>query len=356
MIRNFRWHRDADKWGPRRLAVVELGARQSKMVLLDRAGKNSSWEIARAFSGDEEENEFSAEELSRVLDQIDEDVQYLSVILGDGAGIVRLLSFPGSPPQDEDKIQAQIRQTLGVDETFAIRQVLLDGQTDEGEQRKAADAREYSVLAVAVKQNWVDALRDRALEAGMTPVSLLPAGVAAANLAAAEIANKEPEKAFGFLVVEDRSSFLLLYNQKKLVLVRQFKTGIRSLLEALMAAFELDEKTATEILNSGSFDLSGKIASSVNNWIHQVGISLDFIERRFGYRVDSLSLACTEGGEKAFLPMLSEAIGDQVVPWTEFEALQNLSIPDPLKSQLSSFPNPLAEGVRVMQQGADYGV
>jgi len=44
------------------------------------------------------------------------------------------------------------------------------------------------------------------------------------------------------------------------------------------------------------------------------------------------------------------------VPWTEFEALQNLSIPDPLKSQLSSFPNPLAEGVRVMQQGADYGV
>ncbi len=359
IIRNFRWQRNVDRKGPRHLAVVELEPGSSKVVVLNRNEKAIDWESAQVVSPPPSSDHSLARCLDSALAHVESSVQYVSVVVGDGAGIVRLLNFPGTPPTMSKNMLDQARQALGVDESYLVRHELTRGSSAKGERpgRETPASgeqgkKEYTVLAAAIKRELADQLHHCIQEAGLTPVSLLLGGVASINLADAECERVRDDQSAGFLAVGAHSSMLLLYHHKQLALARQFKTGTRSLVESLMASFDLDRKTAEEILASGSFDLSGNITSSANNWIHQIGISLDFIERRFGQSVEKLHLACEGTGGRVLRNMLVDKIGDRVGEWEDFQALQGLkSSADKGDMRPVDFAYALCEGVRIMRQG-----
>ena len=349
LIRNFRWQRTADKHGPRRLTVFEADSGQIKAVSLERSGQGVAWRGAREFKPFELEAGELAGQIKARVAEIDRETQYLSIIVGDNAGLVRLLNFPGDPPAKLEKTEEQTRQALGIDDSFSTRQSLLPTVSDNAERKRD---KEYAVLAAAMKRETIDIWRNAVIEAGKTPVSLVPAGIVIANLATAEMQEADPENITGFICLSSQFSILLLYRHERLLLARQFKTGIATFVDGLAEALGLDRQTAREILGSGSFDLSESMPPNVNNWMRQVGISLDFIERHYGQKVSSLRLHCNDiDSAKVLRDTLAANVDRQIDEWNQFRALSNIDNHTPDQNPTAGFAKPLCEAWRVMREG-----
>ncbi len=347
--------------GPRRFLIAELGRDNCKIVLLERSGKKISWNIAENLKLEGKNDITGGERMSEALRQLKHDAQYISVVFGGGGFLVRLLNLPGTPPAEERKLISQVRQTLGIDDSFALQTHIQSSMAAAQEKDlKTASAKTnqqgYSVVVAAGKNELIEDIQGVVREAGLVPVSMLPSGIAGANLAADEMRDGAENSAAGFFLIESHSSILLLFHHTELVLTRQFKTGYRAFVDAVMSNLGLDEETATDILNSGSFDLSDNIASVANNWLHQIGISLDFLERRFGYRVDCLYFLSTEGGQKAIETMLCKTINDTVAPWNQFKALKALDMEGEKQNILSTYALPLGEGMRIYKNTGNHDV
>ena len=126
---------------------------------------------------------------------------------------------------------------------------------------------------------------------------------------------------------------------------------------------QLFEKVPTVVLTSatlsvgksGSFDFSGNITSVLNSWMHQVGISLDFIERRHGQRVETLYIHGADAGAGLIESIFSQAIKRVVERWEMTSALPNIAVPEGLSEPPEVFSIALGEMQRVMREGLQNG-
>jgi Tfp pilus assembly PilM family ATPase len=348
LLKNFRWHRTADRWGPRRITVVDLAADATRIAVVSRAGGQMTWETARSLPKVDDDFTLPASELASELRDAAGESQYAAAVISGGNVFVRLLNFPGQPLKVE-ALRNQVRQTLGVDETYTVLHQIV--RRSEQEEKNP----EYSVLAVAFPSEKVEALEKIIESAGLKPVSLIPSGVAAANLAEAAPEKLEEDSAVGFMQIGAGHSILLLYSGKTLALARQFKLGVDSFVESLMAAFDLDYATADKLFKSGSFDFSENISAAVNSWMHQVSISLDFIERRYGKRVESLQLLGPGAGLAVLKEVFATSIGHKVDVWNVFDLLDNLQPPADLEESPEMFALALCEAKRIMRRGLEHG-
>ncbi len=347
-LSNFQWHRGADKWGPRQLAVIEVGAEHTRLVVVSRSGTSLNWEKAINLPRIEEDLVEAPEIVPELISEHLPEAHYVSVVLSGNVGFVRLLNFPGEPGSPE-ALENQVRQTLGVEDDFLVRHSIINRKQD-GEQQKSS---EFAVLASALQSGLVKSLGQRIVADRLVPVSLVPNGVIAANLADRQVADMPDNKSLGFLWIGSRSSMLLLYNGSRLTLARQFKIGIRTIIEALMSAFDLDYNTALKLFDSGSFDFSGNLGTAAASWLHQVGISLDFIERRHGRRVEELYIYGGGARTQVLQDMFNSAIGRPAVEWDVLGCLGHINPPDTGEESPQSFANALCEGVRIMEKGVE---
>ncbi|MFO7822060.1 MAG: hypothetical protein R6V56_08430 [Lentisphaeria bacterium] len=346
---NFRLSRGADRFGPKKLIVVELGSDVTRFVTVARQGAELRWEKAKVLPPVDEELMIGKEPLVNFLKGEEHlNVGYVSVLMNTGGGFVRLLSFSGNPGS-ASVVTREVRQTLGVGDEFEVRHQVMRRNQSEGES-ESEEKSEYAVLAAAVPKDKSDALRKAVEDAGKTPVSLVPYGAATANLAETSIDLMTNDKAVGFLQIGRKNSMLVLYVAENLTLARHFKTGFYALLETVMKQYGLDEETAMKFVSSGSFEFSSQMSSAAKSWMHQVGISLDFIERRHGHRVDDLFILGPGDGVKALCTAFAGAVNRNVEPW---EALQNLQVGEPpaeLKDK-QEFAACICEAQRIMQEG-----
>jgi len=211
---------------------------------------------------------------------------------------------------------------------------------------------EYAVLAAAMLRERIEAVRQLIVKAGLIPVSLVPHGIATANLAESSIDPLTNEKALGFLRVGGKNSMLVIYVGEKLALARQFKTGFNALLENVIKEYGLDEETAAKFVSSGSFDFTSYLSAGAKSWMHQVGISLDFIERRYGHRVEDLFVLSTEETGPALMSAFRAVPERNVQVWN---ALDGLGLRDESAGNGggNEFAIAACEARRIMQKGIE---
>jgi len=336
--------RGADRLGPRRLLVLGFGSSATRCAVLTRNQKQVRWERAVRLPPVDQDLAFDGSDLSSVLAGENLRSDYLSVVYG-GAGIgIRLLSFPGKPG-DEQALNHQVTEALGVDSqtTSIVLQVV--HQSGEGEPQ------EYAVLAATMPRPLVTGIRGMVEGAGMRPVSLVTPGVAAANLTRAFPQLLEKTQITAFLDIEASGSILLLYRNTDLVLARHFRFGADRIVQTLQNGTNLDYETAAKLFLSGSFDFSASVAPVVEPWLHQISISLDFLERRYGNSVQELFLF----GEGARSDVLEKMIRDRVqCPVTQWHPLADGGImptPPKLTESVDAFTAAVSEGYRIMMAG-----
>ncbi len=346
MFRNFRLQRPADQHGPRRVLVLDLAVDSTRVVKMARGGGATSWGDGQLLAKMGDDLAATRDDLVSDLRGLADETPYVSLVVGGHQGLVRLLNFPGQPAR-KDTLAQQVRQTLGVDESYSVMHRVVRRQEAE------ADKAEYSVLAAALPTEQVDTLTAMTQEAGLVPVSLVLEGVAAANLAEANPDLLPDDTAVGFFHISENASMLLLYDGTDLSLARGFKIGVDAVVESLMSEFDLDYPTAQKLFDSGSFDFSGNISASVNSWLHQVSISLDFIERRYGRRVDPLFVLGPGHGDQVLRAMLNQVLKRAVEPWDFLAALGDIEVPHELDAAPEQFALALCEATRLTQRGLE---
>lgn len=178
---------------------------------------------------------------------------------------------------------------------------------------------ETNVLLVALP----DDVADRAL-------SLFATGsVAAASLEVSGVASvgafmewgPEMAGAIGFLDCGGSSSVLSLYNKANLCLMRKLPFGGDGVLAVLQQKMDIDADTAVKMLVDGSFDISSLVGEVTEDFIQQVKISCEFVERREDVRVEKFYFA----GGLLLAPHLrrhlTAELGRPVELWNPFEAV-----------------------------------
>jgi len=325
--------------------VLDFGPNATSTVVFTRNQKQIRWDKAVFLPAADRDLAFKGDDLRGVLAAHGLHSDYVSVIYG-GPGIgIRLLSFPGVPGTPE-AITQQVAQALGVDAhaTSVVHQLV----HRSGEQEKAP---EYAVLAASMPRPLVMGIRGMVEGAGLTPVSLVTPGIAAANLTRAFPSLLEATGVTAFLDINAAGSILLIYRGTDLVLARHFRFGSEQIIQALQTGTNLDRETAAKLFLSGSFDFSANVVRTVDPWLHQVAISLDFLERRYGSPVKKLFLFGEGARSKVLERMLDERVQCSVMQWLPLEE-ESVTPPPPKSADpLDAFTAAAGEACRIMKAG-----
>lgn len=287
----------ADRHGPRRLIVVDVGDTEIRLIVVGRNGATCAFGYPVTIPHNDASTFFENPDFLSEVQKLSGITPYISVVVGGGKTMIRLMVLPGQPGSGAQLAQ-RVKQTLGVNEDYDVVHQIVDKETDQ-----------YSVLATAIPRQIVDGL-DQALTAcRLTPVSLVHIGSALANLSALGATTFNNEGNTAILHADMNSSILSVRVNQKNVLIRQLKQGLTPVFQSISESYGLDEDMTVKLFNSGSFDVSGQAAMSMSGWFHQVEMSLDFVSRRLGGRVDKLFLSGSSPGLNVLCTNFSSALG-----------------------------------------------
>jgi len=275
---HFQLRRLADRHGPRRLTAIDVGDAEIRLLSVERNGDNLHFPSGKILPYVATDDLAQSPLFQEAIQEAAKFSPYLSIIYGGESTLVRLMNFPTQSTR-EDNLAAQVRRTLGVgsDYTVLCRTVR---QTEA----------QYTVLAAAMPEAAIDKLRRVVEQRALRPVSLVHRGIAIANLTEKARGATSESANIGMLYADSLSSLLVLDVAGETVLIRQLKEGLSSVYESVMQDFGLDHDTAVKLFNSGSFDVSAQKSAALSGWMHQIELSLDFIERRTGSRIGKLYL------------------------------------------------------------------
>lgn len=129
------------------------------------------------------------------------------------------------------------------------------------------------------------------------------------------------EGAVGFLECGASSTVLALFNRRNLCLMRKLPLGGDVLVESIVARMQIDRDTAEKMLQDGSFDISPLVGAMMTDFLQQLKISCEFVERREETRVGRFFLS----GGLVLAPYLrghlESELRRKVVLWNPFQGL-----------------------------------
>ncbi len=338
---NKNWRKQADRRGPKKLLALELAPKESKAVVLSRSKNAIRWEKAVRLPAFDSETDGA--DLIEAARQLAGRCCYLSIVSDHEDSLLRIVGFPGRPGAPE-QIAQQVRQTLGVDDSYALTFDLVGS-------RQTTAKPEYSVLSCAMPKTSVGAYTRIAEKLRLQPVSLTVSGVALANLLQHVPDNLQNETAKAFLYLSKNSSDLLLYCERDLVVVRNFQLGEDHLLKTLMEQMDLDRDTAAKLYESDTIDIANETMPVLGPWLHQILISLDFCERRHGRPIKVLRVFGETLEANALHPVISSKIGRAVMSWSPDSIFNGIHVPNTIHSNYSSFLLPFCEALRLVGRG-----
>ena len=226
---------------------------------------------------------------------------------------VKLLALPA------DKIEGTVfADLLGVARPPEFR---VGYRVFESESRS-----EVPVLAVGVRSAEVEAL-----------VALLPGGKPA--LGSVEVSGLAALSAYLRLCVDpgqprcdlvidagERITTMALCHKGRPLVFRQFPQGAAAVIEQVMKDLGVDAATARDILNIGSIDVRASLHRVYEGFLRQLGIAIDFAERRSGQRLQKLILSGGLAANSDWCTELHEQVGllpEMLNPWAKMTLLPN---------------------------------
>lgn len=352
VLKNFHWQRTADKNGPKKLLVLVLGGSDSKAILLERGSKKSvkvaaaytmgefnteNGTFAVRFDGETEIREVS---LKQLLDIYHLSSQYCSVVVRKKTESIRLVQVPSKAVQKPAETFKSVKELIGAGDADNI----VYQPVESGGSSKAL----VPMLGVSMADEEVSFYRKLVEQAGMNPVSLVLGSVPVLDMSLRLI--KKNEKEFkGFLYIGDTSSTLSVVSGSTVAMVRQFGMGRDEIVRSIMTGMSMDMETALDLFKTDSFDYSAALANQAP-WIHQIGISMDYVERRFNQTVSELKIL----GPGAVSKVLSKIIADKtrrtVDPFDLKSHLSDMITCDAVVWQEDFLPG-IFEGVNIILGG-----
>lgn len=330
----------ADRHGPRRLIVADIGDTEVRIIVAERKAGQTVFSCPTIIPHHDTLAVYENPDVLSVVEKLSGATPYISVVIGGGATMIRLMVLPGVPGTPAHVAQ-RVRQTLGVNDEYDVVYQILD-QTNE----------QHTVLTAAVPKALVDDLDDALTKRGLSPVSLVHTGTALANLSLLGQETFDRDGNTAILHTDIESSTLSVRVNKQNVLIRQLKQGLRPVFTSISESYGLDEEMAVKLFDSGSFDISKQTVTTMSSWFHQIEMSLDFVARRMGGRVEKLFLS----GSSLGLNVLRENFANALeCPVDIVPPLPHLSCPS-LPGRLAEGQNPVtpyliaaSEGARIMR-------
>lgn len=340
-VPNLRWRRTADQWGPKRLVCLSLARSETRAVALSRQGATIRWDGSAQLPPFDPDSR--GEEVAKAFATCGLRADYCSVVCQLKGTFVRLISFPGQPG-GHDALLQQVRQSLGVDETF---NVVLQQISDGREEKKG----EYSLIACAMPVMLAKSIQGLLVDLHMEPVSLALGGVSIANLVQFAARGAGGQGTIGYLHIGIDVSHLLVFRESELAVIREFQFGESTIFKSLMKNMDLDEETARKLYTSESFDIGNEIVPALGPWMHQIGISLDFCERRYGSRVQELRVLGSGSSSPAVESAVHNGVARPVVAWKPTAELDGVQVHSDAANSPHEYLVPLGEGLRIISRG-----
>lgn len=344
--KTLRWRKEADRLGPRRLLVLELTPLSTRAVIVSRP--ENVFKLETRFLLPPWSLEQQGKELLEAMNALGQLPEYVAIIREDEKELVRLISFSGKPP-DKAEMERQVRQSLGVDDSFLVMHRLAPDVV-------GGEHAEYSVLAAAMPRVEVDGLEHFVRAAGGKPVSLVPGGAVVGRAIAMVPQVLTSEACRGFLYVGKFSSCLTLFHGQALLFLRQFRFGERTIVDSLAKSMQLDYETGEKLYRSGSFDIGGNVSPVLSPWLHKLEISLDFFERRNRRSVSMLYLFGDGAQSRSLESVVSAKVGRPVMPWNALEAVCSEYKLKTLGNGAEEFLLPLCEALSWVGRGVEHAV
>lgn len=108
------------------------------------------------------------------------------------------------------------------------------------------------------------------------------------------------------------------------MVLRQFAMGADTVAEHVMSELGVDAGTANDILNVGAINVRSSVHQALEGFLRQVGIAIDFAERRAGQRLGRVWLSGGMAASRDLAEELHEQAGMAPVvlnPWKDMTVL-----------------------------------
>ncbi len=292
---------------------VDLGASGTKVVRLkrDRTGKTTlmAAELLPPLLPPDSEDAIPAAtlHLPRALQAPAAALCYASV-----HATCKLLALQGGGDKINDHT---LNDLLGLprDADYRFRQKLIP----------AENRIEVQVLAVAVPMREARWLASLFARGKIAPCSAQIAGLAAANSFLEDPGREQRNPGGPELVIDagERVTTLVLFDNERPLVVRQFVTGVRKILQQVTSDLRVDEETARDILDVGSIDIRASLQMVYEDFLRQLAIAVDFSERRVGRPLSHVSISGGLSGNRDWRAALREITGIEPRLWNPWEGM-----------------------------------
>ncbi|MCK5835401.1 MAG: hypothetical protein KAG98_06690 [Lentisphaeria bacterium] len=296
ILSNFELKRSVDKFGPTVLLVLVINEECTKAIIGSRSKKNG-FSIEQALILPKLDIISGEEDVASFCSSYGLSAHYCSVVIQNGSEYIRVTDVStANLTNNPVEIETSLKELFGVDENYSLVFDVIDTH------KKLATS---SILAVGMDLDLVEALYNQIQVAKKRPVKLM---LSSASLSTYLMDHFIDEKgAFSFLYIGDLTSTFMIFQDGKLILIRHFDNGVNNILLTIQSEFGFDEEMAYDLFINNSFDYS-LCLNKFKSWFYQIGISLDYIERKNDLRITSLDLFGFGTTASIFKEVLSKAV------------------------------------------------
>jgi len=238
--------------------------------------------------------------------------RYASIATSCRGAIVKLLKFPGAI---ESSFESSLPQKIGInsDQNYRISYTALV----EGNSRS-----DSSVLIGALPEEDAKSVMHNFSSGIPAPYSLELSTLAV--LTAFEhgpVANNSGDTT-GLIDFGTTETFLSIFHNKKLVLLRKFDFGTNIVMERLKSTLHVTTEVAHGMIDDSSFDLSDMLAEHMSSVAGDLILSRDFIERQDNCKINMLYAIGGVALSTSAMQSLEKFMNIDITPWNPFDGLK----------------------------------
>ncbi len=337
ILRNFEWQRTADKFGPKRLLVFVINSESTRAVMFNRVGKKIEVEETLILP------KWDPENIEQTIDAFRSDygleAHYCSVVVQNEKEQVRVLQIPRKELR-QSNLDRNIYELMGIGNSHSLVYEL------EKTKKNTAMA---SVFAAAIPLENVEEIHHAVANAGYRPVSLVLSSTTVVNFLLCCFVKTDDYQSYFY--IGDQTSTFIVFKDRVPILVRHFGIGFRNIITAICQEFGFDEDMALDTFLTNSFDFSSCM-KNFTSWFHQLGISLDYVERRLGHSMKKLHVFGMGAHSYVLRDVLQDQVRRSVVALDLGLAFEQV-VEGEAQENLDEFLPAVAEACNVMLGGLD---
>ncbi len=235
--------------------------------------------------------------------------KYAAVCVGGGRSVVRLLDIPLNPDQTPEE---QIQQQFNLSGDYRMGHFPITPTGTKGFLR---------TIAVAIDEETARSVLERMSSGLPSPDSLELCGLAALNAYMDHGINEKQEDAVALIEGGTRNIYHFILYRGRPVLIRKFESGAASLSARIQAQFGLDAGMADNMLQVGAIDISNVVREVMGEFLRQLVISKDYVERQDQCRLRHVLLTGGLSSNPFWVRVISETFGLPAEAWNPFSHL-----------------------------------